>query len=95
VKPSLSIDQFCEVEGFGRSTFYKLRNLGRGPKLDRVPGTTIQRITPEAHAAWRRANEKYANSKAAKLEEKRRKQMQLRASRAGVAARWPKKEHAS
>jgi hypothetical protein len=40
--------EFARAEGFSLSTFYKLKKLGLGPDVLRVPGTRIERITPEA-----------------------------------------------
>jgi hypothetical protein len=45
--------EFARAEGFSLSTFYKLKKLGLGPDVLRVPGTRIERITPEARQAWR------------------------------------------
>ena len=38
--------EFARAEG-------KLKKLGLGPDVLRVPGTRIERITPEARQAWR------------------------------------------
>lgn len=50
---SLTIDAFCEAEGFKRSTYYKLRHLGLGPAETRFPGTAIVRISAAARREWR------------------------------------------
>lgn len=46
-----SIDQFCAAHGFGRSTYFKLRKEGKGPREIRVATKPI--ITVESARAWR------------------------------------------
>jgi hypothetical protein len=48
--------EFARAEGFYLSTFYKLKKLGLGPDVLHVPGTRIERITPEARQALARAH---------------------------------------
>jgi len=55
VEPSLTIDEFCAVERISRSFYYKLRKDAKGPR-EMVVGV-CKRISPEAHAEWRRARE--------------------------------------
>jgi hypothetical protein len=52
---SLTIPEFCAVEKFSRSLFYKLKKQGKGPRT--YAAGAVQRITPEAHQEWRRAME--------------------------------------
>jgi len=51
-EPSKTIQQFCTHEQISRSQYYKLKKTGKAPAEMRVDG--VVRITPEAHAAWRR-----------------------------------------
>jgi hypothetical protein len=52
---SKTITQFCRAEQMSRPFYFKLRKRGLGPRELRE-GRFI-RITPEAHAEWRRARE--------------------------------------
>jgi hypothetical protein len=52
---ALSIDEFCHANGISRSMYYKLRDLGIGPREMHV--NTAVRITPEACHEWRLARE--------------------------------------
>jgi hypothetical protein len=49
---SKTIDEFCEHEKISRAKYYQLRKIGKGPVELRVGG--VIRITPQAHAKWRR-----------------------------------------
>jgi hypothetical protein len=49
---SKTIDEFCEAERISRAKYFKLRKDGRGPAELRLD--SVVRITPQAHAAWRR-----------------------------------------
>jgi hypothetical protein len=53
---SKTITQFCRAEQMSRPFYFKLRKRGLGPRELRE-GRFI-RITPEAHAEWRRARER-------------------------------------
>ena len=53
---SKTINEFCAAERMSRPFYFKLRRLGKGPRELRE-GRFV-RITPEAHAAWRRARER-------------------------------------
>ena len=50
---SWTIDGWCDKEDISRSTYCKLRNLGRGPRETRF-GASV-RITPAADAEWHAA----------------------------------------
>jgi hypothetical protein len=52
---SKTIDQFCTAEQMSRPKYFKMRKLGLGP--NEVRDGRFIRITPEAHAEWRRARE--------------------------------------
>ena len=47
-----TVPEWCKARHLSRSTYHKLKNLGRGPKELEIPGTRIKRITPEADAEW-------------------------------------------
>lgn len=51
-EPSKTISEFCATEKMSRSKYYDLRRKGLTPDEMRAGG--IIRITPEAHAKWRR-----------------------------------------
>jgi hypothetical protein len=53
-EPSKTITEFCRAEKISRAKYYGLKKAGKAPAEMRVDG--IIRITPEAHADWRRAN---------------------------------------
>jgi hypothetical protein len=52
---SLSIAEFCLVEGIGRSSFYYLAAMGRAPEM--VKAGKINRITPQARRDWQARRE--------------------------------------
>jgi predicted DNA-binding transcriptional regulator AlpA len=52
---SLEISEFCELENFSRSMFYKLESQGKAPRTYNVGRKRL--ISPEARAAWRRDRE--------------------------------------
>jgi len=41
-----TVPEWCKARHLSRSTYHKLKNLGRGPKELETPGTRIKRITP-------------------------------------------------
>ena len=49
----LSIAQWCKRRNISKSKFYVLKAEGKGPSLLVVDG--IQRVTPQADAAWEAA----------------------------------------
>jgi hypothetical protein len=62
---SKTIDQFCEAQQISRSHYYNLKRNGKGPREAAVGN--VKRITPEAHADWRRDRERDALNEAASL----------------------------
>lgn len=58
---AFTIAEFCRRNAISRSMFYKIRALGRGPRLMLV-GTHI-RISIEAEADWKCASEAEAATK--------------------------------
>jgi hypothetical protein len=79
--------EFARAEGFSLSTFYKLKKLGLGPDVLHVPGTRIDRITPEARQAWRERMAELAKSETAQLEAERRRAQAAEAGK--LAAQSP------
>ena len=63
------------------------RVLGRGPDVLHVPGTRIERITPEARQAWRERMAELAKSETAQLEAERRRAQAAEAGK--LAAQSP------
>ena len=49
---SLSVDEFCEVEGISRSNYYGMKKRGEGP--DETHAGARRLITPEARKRWHR-----------------------------------------
>ena len=67
--------EWCKARHLSRSTYHKLKNLGRGPKELEIPGTRIKRITPEADAEWEARMAELAKSETARLEAERRREL--------------------
>ncbi len=83
---SLSIDKFCETEGFSRSFYNKLVRMGLGPHVTEIigPGLSLKRITPESRRAWRQRMEEYRASEEAQLEHERRQQQRVDAGKKSI-----------
>jgi hypothetical protein len=54
-EPSRTIPEFCAMERVSRGTFYNWEKQGKAPRTYNVG--PIRRITPDAHAEWRRERE--------------------------------------
>jgi hypothetical protein len=67
-----TIGEFCAAENISVASYYKMRRLGVGPREERVPGTAIIRVTPEARRAWHLLLAEMRHSREAELEERRR-----------------------
>ncbi len=52
---SFTIDQWCERHNLSRSTFYKLKKLGKAPRIIKV--LEAVRITEDADREWCQARE--------------------------------------
>jgi predicted DNA-binding transcriptional regulator AlpA len=52
---SLTIDQWCEKHNLSRSTFYKLKKVGKAPRILKV--LEAVRITEDADREWCAARE--------------------------------------
>ena len=48
-----SVAQFCDNNGFGKSSYYYLKIIGRAPKTTRVGRREV--IFPQDEAAWRQS----------------------------------------
>jgi hypothetical protein len=83
---SISIGEFCLLEGFSLGYFYKLKKLGLAPKILHPPGTQIFRITAQARRDWHSRMEKEGQTKAAKQEAQRRTELGRRAGKAAAAS---------
>jgi hypothetical protein len=79
-----TIPEWCKARRLSRSTYHKLKKLGRGPKELEIPGTRIKRITPEADAEWEMRMAELATSEAARLEAERRRELATIAGRAAA-----------
>jgi hypothetical protein len=60
---SLTIDQWCKQHNLSRSTFYKLRKVGKAPRIIKV--LEAVRITEDADREWCAAREAEAAMEAA------------------------------
>jgi hypothetical protein len=52
---AFTINEFCARNKLSRSKFYQIRRKGLGPREMEIDG--LRRITAEAEAAWKKANE--------------------------------------
>jgi hypothetical protein len=57
---SKTIDQFCAAEQMSRPYYYVLRRRGLGPR--ELRNGRFIRITPQAHADWRREYERITST---------------------------------
>jgi hypothetical protein len=55
-KAAYSIDEFCAAYGISKSTYFKIKANGEGPREMKVAGRIL--ISIEAAQAWNRAREK-------------------------------------
>jgi hypothetical protein len=79
---TLTIREFCLLEGISPPTYFKMRKSGHGPRELRFPGSAIVRITADARREWHSRLEKLAASGDAEIE-KKRTALAARASKAG------------
>jgi len=59
----LTVSEFCQAVGIGRSTWNKMKRQGKAPAIVKIGG--IQRIRREAIEAWLSENEVRATADAA------------------------------
>ena len=76
-----TIYEFCEREGISYSHYMGLKRKGIGPKELHI-GRAL-RITPQAKREWHAMLEKLANSKEAKAQQARRREIGRHASQFG------------
>jgi hypothetical protein len=81
-----TIGEFCAAENISAASYYKMRRLGVGPREERVPGTAIIRITPEARRAWHALLAEMRQSRDAELEERRRSAHATQAGKMAAAS---------
>jgi hypothetical protein len=80
-----SIRDFCEIEGFSRATYFKMRRNGTGPRERTIPGTDVTQITPQAHVEWKQRVENPTAEDLAQIERKKKERI-ARAHAAGMAS---------
>jgi hypothetical protein len=51
-EPSLTIKAFCKSEGISEPSYYKLKQMGLGPKEMRYPAMNMVRIAHADRIAW-------------------------------------------
>jgi predicted DNA-binding transcriptional regulator AlpA len=61
-RSSFTIEEFCRRNGISKSFFYKLRNMGKGPRLMDVG--SHKRVSVEAEVDWKLAREADASEAA-------------------------------
>lgn len=85
-KEALSIPEFCHRNDISKSTFYKLKKQGRGPRIMRLG--RAHRITPAAEQDWRAEREfpSDAECRLLLLEEQARCRIARKAAAASVAS---------
>jgi hypothetical protein len=57
-REALSINEFCALENISRSTFEKWRKMNIAPVFKRFPGMTLQRLSRDDYAAWKKKQAK-------------------------------------
>jgi len=87
IEASKTPNQFCAAEQISRSELYKEWSEGRGPDFYYIGAR--RRISPEAHAKYRRQREGEAKSEASKAKASRTSE------RARAAALAPRKDQQS
>jgi hypothetical protein len=80
------ISDFCFIENFSPTTYFKLHRLGFGPEELCPPQSKIRRITREAHVEWRQRMRELAQSEAGALEHERRRRQASEAGRRAAAS---------
>ena len=60
-RPSFTIDTWCTTRGVARSMFYKLKKLGKAPRVHYAGNKPL--ISPEADEEWLRAREAEAEKR--------------------------------
>lgn len=68
---AITIRDFCRLEGISHSTFHKWQRAGFGPEVSRIPGMTLQRITPQAYRGFKKKRAAAQRTQAATIAEER------------------------
>jgi predicted site-specific integrase-resolvase len=82
---SMTIKEWCRVEGIAESTFHKWQKQGIGPAIFNPPGTRTVRIV-ESRESYHARMMKRAATRAAKREHKRRAELAKRAAKISAAS---------
>jgi hypothetical protein len=83
---SLSVADFCRLEGISGATYYKLKRMGLGPRETRIPGTNLVRITVQDRLAWHAFLQEREVKAAADREHERRRHAATRLAKLAVAS---------
>jgi hypothetical protein len=81
-----TIPEFCEVEHWSLSTYYKRQRRGLGPEETRYPDSPMVRITPEQRRAFHEKMQALSQTYAEELEQHRRSAYAVQAGRAAAAS---------
>lgn len=92
---SLTIREFCELEGFSRTTFFKMQRNGTAPETLRIPGVSIVRITAAARREWHARMAALKDDARIEKQKNERTQICSRAGKVGVSRRQSKRRRAS
>ena len=87
---NLTRAQLCAVENISRDTLNKMERQGFGPTWTVFPGTTVERITPAARAAWHARMDEWKAANAAPLAAARRAQLETMAALGQLSIRSPR-----
>ena len=91
---SVTIAQFCKLEGISLATYYKMKRAGFAPEEIRIPTTNVVRIAAAARTAWQHRMQQTAHSRAAKLEAARRqRQTSIAGKLAALSPRHVQRRH--
>jgi hypothetical protein len=86
----MAINDFCRVENISVSTFHKWQRLGIGPEVGRIPGMTLQRITPAAYKKWKKQRAARQREQAPVIEQERAQRTAHARAAGQLAAASPK-----
>ena len=85
-EPDKTIAEFCAAKRISKASYYEIQKRGLGPAETVYPGTHIKRISAAAENAWDEKMARLAESKAAKLEAERRREIATAAGRIAAAS---------
>jgi hypothetical protein len=84
--PPWTMRQSCAHRNISLSALQRMKKNGLAPRIDRVLGMQLDRISAEADAEWAARMAALQNSNAAKLEAERRHAQRVEAAKASVAS---------